>query len=61
MMKWLTSAGFGAMGFGIPTAAGAAVGNHGVTFVAIDGVGSFLMNIQEFAQIGVCFIVFTLL
>ncbi|KAJ0988802.1 hypothetical protein J5N97_007158 [Dioscorea zingiberensis] len=49
--QWLTSAGLGAMGFGLPAAAGAAVGNPGVTVVDIDGDGSFLMNIQELAMI----------
>lgn len=49
--QWLTSAGLGAMGFGLPAAAGAAVGNPGVTVIDIDGDGSFLMNIQELAMI----------
>lgn len=49
--QWLTSAGLGAMGFGLPAAAGAAVGNPGVTVVDIDGDGSFLMNVQELAMI----------
>ncbi|KQJ82285.1 acetolactate synthase 1, chloroplastic [Brachypodium distachyon] len=48
---WLSSAGLGAMGFGLPAAAGAAVANPGVTVVDIDGDGSFLMNIQELAMI----------
>lgn len=48
---WLSSSGLGAMGFGLPAAAGAAVGNPGVTVVDIDGDGSFLMNIQELAMI----------
>ncbi|CAD6244364.1 unnamed protein product [Miscanthus lutarioriparius] len=49
--QWLSSAGLGAMGFGLPAAAGAAVANPGVTVVDIDGDGSFLMNIQELAMI----------
>ncbi|OAY80707.1 Acetolactate synthase 1, chloroplastic [Ananas comosus] len=49
--QWLSSAGLGAMGFGLPAAAGAAVGNPGVTVVDIDGDGSFLMNLQELAMI----------
>nr|BAR42286.1 acetolactate synthase [Cyperus brevifolius]BAR42287.1 acetolactate synthase [Cyperus brevifolius] len=49
--QWLSSAGLGAMGFGLPAAAGAAVGNPGVTVVDIDGDGSFLMNIQELAMV----------
>nr|QCH40393.1 acetohydroxyacid synthase [Pontederia crassipes] len=47
--QWLTSAGLGAMGFGLPAAVGAAVGNPGVTVVDIDGDGSFQMNAQELA------------
>ncbi|KAG0496188.1 hypothetical protein HPP92_000879 [Vanilla planifolia] len=42
--------GLGAMGFGLPAAAGAAVGNPAVTVVDIDGDGS-LMNVQELAMI----------
>ncbi|KAF8686209.1 hypothetical protein HU200_043590 [Digitaria exilis] len=49
--QWLSSAGLGAMGFGLPAAAGAAVANPGVTVVDIDGDGSFQMNIQELALI----------
>ncbi|KAM0891621.1 hypothetical protein ACQ4PT_026297 [Festuca glaucescens] len=45
--QWLSSAGLGAMGFGLPAAAGAAVANPGVTVVDIDGDGSFLMNIRS--------------
>uniref|UniRef100_A0A0E0KPU7 Acetolactate synthase n=1 Tax=Oryza punctata TaxID=4537 RepID=A0A0E0KPU7_ORYPU len=51
--QWLSSAGLGAMGFGLPAAAGAAVANPGATVVDIDGDGSFLMNIQELAMIRV--------
>uniref|UniRef100_A0ACD5VDP3 Uncharacterized protein n=1 Tax=Avena sativa TaxID=4498 RepID=A0ACD5VDP3_AVESA len=47
----LSSSGLGAMGFGLPAAAGAAVANPGVTVVDIDGDGSFIMNIQELAVI----------
>ncbi|KAK8585472.1 hypothetical protein V6N13_050451 [Hibiscus sabdariffa] len=49
----LTSGGFGAMGFGLPAAIGAAVANPGATIVDIDGDGSFIMNIQELATIRV--------
>nr|CAD1824716.1 unnamed protein product [Ananas comosus var. bracteatus] len=49
--QWLSSAGLGAIGFGLPAAAGAAVGNPGATVVDIDGDGSFLMNVQELAMI----------
>uniref|UniRef100_A0A1D1Y2Y2 Acetolactate synthase n=1 Tax=Anthurium amnicola TaxID=1678845 RepID=A0A1D1Y2Y2_9ARAE len=51
--QWLSSSGLGAMGFGLPAIAGAAVGNPGVGVVDIDGDGSFLMNIQELAMIRV--------
>uniref|UniRef100_I1P0N5 acetolactate synthase n=1 Tax=Oryza glaberrima TaxID=4538 RepID=I1P0N5_ORYGL len=51
--QWLSSAGLGAMGFGLPAAAGAAVANPGATVVDIDGDGSLLMNIQELAMVRV--------
>ncbi|MQL96221.1 hypothetical protein Taro_028888 [Colocasia esculenta] len=51
--QWLSSSGLGAMGFGLPAIAGAAVGNPGTVVVDIDGDGSFLMNIQELAMIRV--------
>ncbi|KAF3795459.1 Uncharacterized protein EJ110_NYTH04739 [Nymphaea thermarum] len=47
--QWLTSGGLGAMGFGLPAAIGAAVGNSGSVVVDIDGDGSFIMNVQELA------------
>eukprot|EP00884_Botryococcus_braunii_P022632 jgi/Botrbrau1/9052/Bobra.0376s0026.3 len=53
--RWLTSGGLGSMGFGLPSALGAAVaydGNNGrpkKVVVDIDGDGSFLMNCQELA------------
>nr|WOV65535.1 acetolactate synthase 4 [Linum usitatissimum] len=51
--RWLTSAGLGAMGFGLPAAIGAAVANPGAVVVDIDGDGSFMMNVQELATIRV--------
>ncbi|MQM06960.1 hypothetical protein Taro_039791 [Colocasia esculenta] len=51
--QWLSSSGLGAKGFGLPAIAGAAVGNPGRVVVAIDGDGSFLMNMQELAVIRV--------
>nr|XP_007138595.1 hypothetical protein PHAVU_009G222200g [Phaseolus vulgaris]ESW10589.1 hypothetical protein PHAVU_009G222200g [Phaseolus vulgaris] len=51
--QWLTSGGFGAMGFGLPAAMGAAVANPGAVVVDIDGDGSFLMNVQELATVRV--------
>ncbi|KAM1880834.1 hypothetical protein ACFX13_002511 [Malus domestica] len=51
--QWLTSAGLGAMGFGLPAAIGAAVANPDAIVVDIDGDGSFMMNVQELATIRV--------
>lgn len=45
--QWATSAGLGAMGFGLPAAIGAAKASPGSIVVDIDGDGSFLMNSQE--------------
>ena len=53
--QWVTSGGLGSMGFGYPSALGAAVAYNGQegrpkkVVVDIDGDGSFLMNIQELA------------
>ncbi len=46
---WLTSGGLGTMGFGLPTAIGAALGNPGRPVVCFSGDGSIQMNIQELA------------
>ena len=46
---WLSSSGLGTMGFGLPAAMGAKVACPGALVVDIDGDGSILMNIQEFA------------
>jgi acetolactate synthase-1/2/3 large subunit len=43
----LTSGGLGTMGFGLPSAIGAALANPGRRVVCISGDGSLLMNIQE--------------
>ncbi|KAG6413182.1 hypothetical protein SASPL_125886 [Salvia splendens] len=51
--QWLTSAGLGAMGFGLPAAIGAAVARPDAVVVDIDGDGSFMMNVQELATIRV--------
>lgn len=48
---FLTSGGLGTMGFGVPTAIGAALANPGKKVVCFSGDGSFLMNIQELATI----------
>ncbi|PKN07745.1 MAG: acetolactate synthase, large subunit, biosynthetic type [Deltaproteobacteria bacterium HGW-Deltaproteobacteria-8] len=46
---WLTSGGLGTMGFGLPTAIGAALANPGKRVVCFSGDGSLQMNIQELA------------
>jgi acetolactate synthase I/II/III large subunit len=57
--RWLTSGGLGAMGFGLPSALGAAAAYGGAdgrpkrVVVDIDGDGSFVMNIQELATAAV--------
>lgn len=48
---FLTSGGLGTMGFGVPTAIGAALANPRKKVVCFSGDGSFLMNIQELATI----------
>ncbi|GAA5161308.1 acetolactate synthase large subunit [Viridibacterium curvum] len=45
----LTSGGLGTMGFGMPTALGAAIAEPERTVVCFSGDGSLKMNIQEFA------------
>jgi acetolactate synthase-1/2/3 large subunit len=53
--RWVTSGGLGSMGFGLPSALGAAAAHDGKNgrphrvVVDIDGDGSFLMNCQELA------------
>ena len=47
----LTSGGLGTMGFGLPTAIGAAFSNPERRIVCVSGDGSFLMNIQELATL----------
>lgn len=51
--RWLTSGGLGSMGFGLPSALGAAAANPSLPVIDIDGDGSFLMNIQELATVRV--------
>ena len=46
---WLSSAGLGTMGFGLPAAMGAKVAHPDKLVIDIDGDGSFQMNIQEMA------------
>ena len=49
--NWLTSGGLGAMGFGLPSAIGAALARPGELVIDIDGDGSFAMNVQELATL----------
>ncbi|MEL7293257.1 MAG: acetolactate synthase 2 catalytic subunit [Pseudomonadota bacterium] len=45
--NFITSAGLGTMGFGLPAAMGAAVARPGDQSILITGDGSFMMNVQE--------------
>lgn len=47
----LTSGSLGTMGFGLPTAVGAALANPGKRIVCFSGDGSILMNVQELATL----------
>jgi acetolactate synthase-1/2/3 large subunit len=47
--QFLNSGGLGTMGFGFPAAIGAKVGNPDKEVIAIEGDGSFIMNIQDIA------------
>ncbi len=49
--QFLTSGSLGTMGFGLPTALGAAMANPGRRVVCFTGDGSILMNIQELATL----------
>ena len=49
--QWLTSGGFGTMGFGLPVAVGVALAAPARTVVCFTGDGSFKMNIQELATL----------
>ena len=49
--RWLTSGGLGTMGFGLPTAMGAALADPDAVVICFSGDGSLLMNIQELATL----------
>lgn len=49
--QFLTSGGLGTMGFGLPTAIGAALASPGRPVLCLSGDGSILMNVQELATL----------
>lgn len=49
--SWISSGGLGTMGFGLPAAIGAKIGNQDKTVIAFMGDGGFQMNIQELGTI----------
>lgn len=49
--RWLTSGGLGAMGFGLPTAIGAALAEPNRMILCFTGDGGILMNVQELATL----------
>ncbi|MFW5712255.1 MAG: biosynthetic-type acetolactate synthase large subunit [Spirochaetota bacterium] len=49
--RLLTSGGLGTMGYGLPAAIGAAVGNPAAQVLAVSGDGGFQMNMQEMATV----------
>lgn len=50
-LGWITSGGLGTMGFGLPAAIGAKVGNPTSEVLLFTGDGGFQMNIQELGTI----------
>lgn len=46
-----TNSGCAAMGYGLPAAVGVAVADHSRRTICIEGDGSIMMNLQEFATI----------
>ena len=49
--SFLTSGSLGTMGFGLPTAIGAAIANPDKRIVCFSGDGSIMMNVQEMATL----------
>jgi acetolactate synthase-1/2/3 large subunit len=49
--RWLTSAGLGTMGYGLPAAIGAQVAHPDEQVICISGDASFQMNIQELGTV----------
>ena len=49
--KWVSSAGLGTMGFGLPAAIGAKIANPKQDVICISGDSSIQMNIQELGTI----------
>lgn len=50
-MDHLSSGGLGTMGFGLPAAIGAQLGNPDALVICVSGDGSIMMNIQELATV----------
>ena len=49
--KWITSAGLGTMGYGLPAAVGAQVAHPNSQVICISGDSSFQMNVQELGTV----------
>lgn len=49
--NFITSSGFGTMGFGVPAAVGAQIARPDATVICVSGDGSFMMNVQELTTI----------